>query len=93
MFEVKSKALPVFFSTLVANFSPVVAETFPQLSKKIHDSSASIVLSLTILDFFLSQITHFPKLIYSLYQFFCEISSDQQCSSYHSSAFHQRKNY
>ena len=60
MFAVISKAREGFFYTLVANFLPALAENFPKFLKKLPNPSAFIVLSLTNIDFFPSQITHFP---------------------------------
>ena len=56
IFEAVSRTLPGFFNKFVANFLPALAETLPKFLKKLHGPSACIVLSLTILDFFLVQI-------------------------------------
>ena len=53
LFEVISKDLPGFFITLVAKFLPALAEILPNFSKKLPGCSACIVLSLTVIDFFL----------------------------------------
>ena len=53
--EVISKALPGFFNTLVANFLPAFAEIYPKFLKKLPNPSALIVLSETVIDFFLLQ--------------------------------------
>ena len=60
MFAPISRALPGFFNTLVANFLPALEDIFHKFLKKLPNPSACIVLSLTIIDFFLSHITHFP---------------------------------
>ena len=70
MFAVISKALPGFFETLVANFLPASAETFPGNLKKLPHSSFFITLSLKILDFVQSQVTSFLTDNLTFYQFF-----------------------
>ena len=59
-FEVISEALSGFYNTLFANFLPASAEILPKLLKKLLSPSACIVFSITIIDFFLPQTTHFP---------------------------------
>ena len=60
MFAPISRALPGFFNTLVAIFLPALEDIFPRILKKLPRPSAYIVLSLTIIDFFLLQTMHFP---------------------------------
>ena len=79
-----SNARPGFFNTLVANCLPALAESFPKFLKKSPNPSASIVLSLTILDFFRSHITHFStNNLICLPVFFinCYFTSDIFCSA------------
>ena len=53
-----SRDLAGFLSALVANFLTALAEIFPKLLKKLPNFSAFIVLSLTVVDFFLLQTEH-----------------------------------
>ena len=59
MFEVISKAMPGFLRTLVDNFIPAIAELHPKILKKPPSPSACIVLSLTVIDFFLLLIEQY----------------------------------
>ena len=70
--EVISRALPGFFNTLFANFLPALAEILPEFLKKLPTPSASIiVLSLTIIGFFLLQIElYITNNLFSLTVFF-----------------------
>ena len=55
IFVFKSKALPGLLITFFANFLPAFAEIFPNFLKKRPYPSALIVLSETVIDFFLLQ--------------------------------------
>ena len=59
MNEVISKALSELFNSFVANFLPALAEIVPELLKKLPSPSVCTVLTLTLIDFFQSQITNF----------------------------------
>ena len=52
MFAVISEVRDGFFKSFLANFLPTSTELLPRLLKKSVKPSASIVLSLTIIDFF-----------------------------------------
>ena len=60
IFAAKSKALPGLLITFFANFLPAFAEIFPKFLKKLLNPSALIVLSETVINFFLLQIEQYP---------------------------------
>ena len=58
MFAPISKARPEFFKRILASFFHILRPFIPMFLKKSSKPSASIVLSLTVIDFFLFQIEH-----------------------------------
>ena len=82
-FAVTSKALPVFFNTLVANFFDTFYPLLLRILKKSLTPSACIVLSITVMRFFLFPLEQraISNLIY-LQVFFsnCYITNNVYCS-------------
>ena len=83
MFAVRSNAREGYFNTFLAHFLPILTELLSRFLKKSLKLSASIVLSLLIIDFFLLHNERWPTSnLFSLPGFFiqCYLSNKVFCA-------------